>query len=180
MSREEATTILVLDDGTICSIALCVEPGSSHTPEFLKQQIINAMKSMSPGTRWQRFASSGNLSDTQLDYLTNLDGKDRVAWCAAVEKGGSEVGIGLCRYIRLVEEGNVAEFALTVIDEYQRKGIGTALLGKVIDSARENNIAMLRGYVLSSNKPMLSLCKKLGAAIHVDDANFRVVEISVH
>lgn len=170
---------MVLEDGSTCWIQLCVEPGSHHTPEFLKQQIISALNSMSPQTRWLRFASSGDLTDAQLDYLTELDGKDRVAWCAAVRDNGKEIGVGLARYIRLVDEEDVAEYAITVVDKYQGQGIGAALLKKLIESARENDIKRLRGHVLAGNKRMLSLCKSFDADIRVEDTSFLIAEISL-
>ena len=179
MSDTDTQTCLVLDDGIVCSIQLCVEQDSQHTPEFLKEQIINAINCMSAKTRWLRFASSGNLSDEQLDYLTDLDGKDRVAWCASITKNGKEVGIGLSRYIKLIDEENVAEFAITVVDEYQGRGIGSALFKKTIESARSNNISMLRGYILSSNMPMLSLSKRFGATFSTEDSTFLIAEIPI-
>ena len=135
---------------------------------------------MSPQTRWMRFAASGNLTEAQLDFLTKLDGKDRVAWCASVRDKGKEIGVGLARYIRLSEEEDVAEFAITVVDKYQGRGIGTALLKKLIESARENEIHRLRGHVLASNKRILSLCKSFGADIRVEDSSFLTAEISLH
>jgi acetyltransferase len=180
MNEGSTPTTLVLEDGTVCTIQLCVEPGSPHTPEFLKEQIIHALNSMSTRTRWLRFASSGKLTDEQLNYLTRLDGKDRVAWCASIRKNGKETGIGLSRYIKLTDEEDVAEFAVTVVDEYQGQGIGSALFKKILESARHNNISRLRGYVLASNKPMLSLCKHFEATIRAEDSTFLIAEILVN
>ena len=67
--------------------------------------------------------------------------------------------IGLARYFRLDEEPDVAEFALTVIDGFQKRGVGMILLKALIDRARENRIRVFRGSVLSSNYQMIRMLK---------------------
>lgn len=67
--------------------------------------------------------------------------------------------IGLARYFRLDEEPDVAEFALTVIDEFQKRGVGMILLKALINRARENRIRVFRGSVLSSNYHVIRMMK---------------------
>ncbi len=55
-----------------------------------------------------------------------------------------------------------AEFALLVADPYQRQGIGTELLTRLIQVARCEGIQRLAGEVLSENEGMRRLCKRLG------------------
>ena len=62
----------------------------------------------------------------------------------------------------------MAEFALTVIDEFQGQGIGRALLTRLIQTARDNGLSTLRGHVLSGNRIMLSLCRSFDAELCVD------------
>jgi acetyltransferase len=127
---------------------------------------------MSHHSRQQRFAAPVvTLTDTQLDHLTRLDEKDRVAWCAFLQTESEERGIGLARYVRLDDEENVAEFAITVVDEFQGQGIGTELLNRLIESARSNSIETLRGYILPSNEAMLALCRRVGADTVREDAS---------
>ena len=171
----------LMKNGTPYQIGLCVEPGTQHTPEFLKSQIANAFDSLSSISRQQRFFSPiKSLSDKQLDFLTSLDGKDRVAWCASIYiDHHEERGIGLARYVRLADENKVAEFALTVVDEFQRQGIGYELLKKLVETARNNGLEILRGYVLLSNTPMLSLCRRFNASIHLEDSSLVRADIPV-
>ncbi|MGB5260345.1 MAG: GNAT family N-acetyltransferase [Gammaproteobacteria bacterium] len=169
-----------MKDGTPYQVQLCIEPDTPHTADLLKSQIVHAMSCMSSQSRWQRFASSVNsLSDEQLDYLTDLDGKDRVAWCASIRNNNDERGIGLARYIRLNGESNIAEFALTVLDEYQGQGIGYVLLDQLVETARDNGLEILRGYILPSNKHMLSLCKRFAASLDREDLSFVIADIPV-
>jgi acetyltransferase len=54
-----------------------------------------------------------------------------------------------------------AEFAIVVRSDMHGKGIGSFLLGRLIDYARRRGIAELTGEVLSDNAAMLGLCRKL-------------------
>jgi acetyltransferase len=169
-----------MKNGVPYKIEPCVEADTEHTPEFLKIQIASGFDRLSTQSRWQRFASPlSRLSASQLDYLTSLDGKDRVAWCASTQEGKDVTGIGLARYVKSPDESGVAEFAITVVDAYQGQGVGYELLKRLIASAGSNHIAMLKGYILRSNKRMLALCKRFDAVFHDEDPTFLVAEIRV-
>ena len=59
-----------------------------------------------------------------------------------------------------------AEFAATIADPWQGKGLGEKLITRAIEIARENGVKVLRGDVLAANAPMLGLMKKLGFIVH--------------
>ncbi len=169
----------VMKDGRPFLIRPCACEECGHSVEGMRQAIRDGLRRMSPQSRWQRFAGPvSELSESELDYLTDLDGKDRVAMCAGVMEDGHANGGGLARYFRLAGEPDVAEFAVTVIDEYQGQGIGTALLAALLEVARSNGIRRLRGYLMPGNRAMLQLCKRFNADVQRDGAFFRA-EISV-
>ena len=169
-----------MKNGTQFWIEPCIEADTEHTREFLQSQILDGFDRLSLQSRWQRFISPINkLSQKQLDYLTRLDGRGRVAWCASTLERGAVLGIGLARYIKLADEEGVAEFAITVVDDYQGQGVGRELLGRLITAARDNKLEILRGYMLPSNRRMLRLCKHFGAQFRSDDPNFLVAEIGL-
>lgn len=158
--------ILLMRNGTRYLVLPCRELG----PKNLREGINDGFKRMSRRSRWLRFASAvTELSDSELDYLTDLDGSNRVAWCAAAIDGGRPSGIGLARYFRLPDEPEVAEFAISVVDEFHGQGVGSSLLEKLIESARSNDIRVLRGYVLPQNERMLGLCRHLQATLRQED-----------
>ena len=180
MKTQNSVAKFFMKDGSSYAIGLCVEPETEHTPEFLKVQIMNAIDCMSSQSRQLRFASPmKSLSDKQLDYLSNLDGKDRLAWCASIRTDTEERGIGLARYVKLADENDVAEFALAVVDEYQEQGIGYELLKKLIESARINGLKILRGFILPCNIHMLSLCRRFDASFHSDDSFYVIADIPI-
>jgi GNAT superfamily N-acetyltransferase len=71
-------------------------------------------------------------------YLTEVDHHDHEAIVALDEESGE--GIGVARYVRTRERPEVAEVAVTVVDDWQGRGLGTRLLEVVSARAREEDI----------------------------------------
>lgn len=129
-----------------------------------KQCISDGLVRLSTRSRHMRFFSPiNNLSEAQLTYLTDVDNVNHVVIAAAETAVEDPAGIGLARYIRLKQEPNIAELAISVTDEYQGRGVGPILLDLLIEHAKVNNIRILRGYVLKSNKPMIKLLERRDA-----------------
>ena len=171
-------TIETFPDGKRFLIRLCRSKEAHCDKDCVKAGINSALQRLSARTRQLRFAGGVNtLSDAQLDYLANLDNRDRLAWCALEEGDDLHTGAGIARYMRLPDEPDVAEFAVTIVDDYQGRGLGEILLRHLIDSARENGIRTLRGYVLPGNSAMLYLGKRFDANISFEDSVF-VVDIA--
>src|SRR5207248_3667603 len=103
----------------------------------------------------------------QVRYLTEIDYRDHFAW-AAVRGDRPEEGIGVARFVRLVGEPSVAEAAVTVLDEYQGRGLGTLLLGLLAVAARAAGVKAFRAYVREENEPMRELLLSLGASADFD------------
>jgi acetyltransferase len=66
--------------------------------------------------------------------------------------------------------GGVAEFALVVSDRFQGQGLGTELLRRLLDVARDEGIGRVVGYILPENGAMQGVCKKLGFRMAHDAA----------
>lgn len=164
-----------LKDGTQCVLQLCCHTGDVHDTASLKDGIRSAWCHVSPESRFYRFGYGINqLTEKQLDYLADLDNKDRLAWCAFVQGETASTGIGLARYVRLKDEPDVAEFAITVVDEYQHSGLGSLLIARLIESAKEADLKILRGYVRTGNKAMLALARKFGGIPQPEDDWLRI------
>ena len=144
-----------------------------------RQHLKDRIRSACSVTSRQKAASTGlvmslELSEQQLDYLANLDNRARLAWCAFIEQGGEMTGIGLARYMRIKDEPGIAEFAITVVDDYQHLGLGRLLLERLIESASVAGLDILRGYVRPGNQSVLALAKKLGGTVSQEDDHMRV------
>jgi acetyltransferase len=61
-----------------------------------------------------------------------------------------------------LEESDKAELAVLVSDQYQRRGLGTELMRRLLVIARDQGIKSVHGYMLQENIEMRALLKKLG------------------
>lgn len=132
---------------------------------------------LSEESRLRRFlVPISTLTDQELDRLTHLDYWDHFAW-GAIRADRPASGVGVARYIRLRSEPEVAEAAVTVLDAYQRRGLGTFLLGVLAAAALTAGIFTFRAYVLEENLPMRRLLEGLGARAEFDSPGVLCIDI---
>jgi GNAT superfamily N-acetyltransferase len=82
----------------------------------------------------------------------------------------------VARYVRSSDDPEVAEVAVAVSDPWQRRGVGTALLHRLTERARDEGIQRFSAEVLAENEPMLELAAALGE-LSVIDAGGGAVEL---
>lgn len=117
---------------------------------------------LSEQSRYQRFMTAINeLSASELRYLTEVDHHDHEALIAFGRESGEPVGVA--RFVRL-EDPTSAEAAVTVVDEWQGRGVGTALCGLLADRARAEGIERFTALLLAGNDQMLDVLAALGPA----------------
>ncbi|CAN5862128.1 hypothetical protein BH23ACT10_BH23ACT10_28310 [soil metagenome] len=128
-----------------------------------KGELEEGFGRLSPRSRYLRFHQVvERLSDEQLRYLTDVDQVDHVAWVAIDLDDPEQHGIGVARFIRLDDEPTVAEAAVTVLDAYQGRGLGTDLLHVLAAAAVRRGVTTFRAYVLGENRAMLKVLDALG------------------
>jgi len=121
------------------------------TPED-RALLVEGLGRMSEQSRFARFGSGiSRLSDAELRYLTEVDQVNHVAWGALID----DVPAGVGRYI-LGEDG-VAEIAVTVVDEFQRRGLGRALFDALVASARASGIEEFRFSIQPWNRDVVRM-----------------------
>jgi RimJ/RimL family protein N-acetyltransferase len=142
-----------------------------------KELLRDGFSRLSEESRFRRFlAPIAELGDPMLIYLTEIDYVDHFAWIAVLS-GEPDCGIGVARYVRLRDDPEVAEAAITVVDEYQGRGLGSILLGLLGARAVEAGITAFRAYVLDDNAPMRELLEGLGARAHHDSPGVLVFDV---
>lgn len=62
-----------------------------------------------------------------------------------------------------------AEFAIVISDPVQHQGLGTELLTRLIDIARQEGVLRMYAEILNENHDMQKLCKKFGFTLTRDD-----------
>jgi RimJ/RimL family protein N-acetyltransferase len=130
-----------------------------------KKKISDGLKHMSAESIRNRFLGIKNgFSDRELSYLTDLDGLNHYA-LGVEELDGEERGIAIIRLVRLKEDATSAEVAITIIDEYQKQGMGSLLLDLIILAAFERNIRSIRFTYHPQNQAIEKLIRKKGAPL---------------
>jgi GNAT superfamily N-acetyltransferase len=130
-----------------------------------RDDLAAGVRELSPESRYRRFlGATAELSERHLRYLTEVDHHDHEALVAV--EAGTEHGVGVARFVRSSEDPEVAEIAVAVADPWQRRGVGTALLRRLNERAREEGIRRFSAEVLTENRPMLELIRELGE-VHV-------------
>ena len=151
------TTEVSLRDGTLIRLRPIV-------PED-KASLVDGFRRLSPESRYRRFmAPIARLSDEQLAFLTEVDYRDHFAWIALSLDQAGTPSVGVARYVRDPADPEVAEAAVTVVDDHQGRGLGTLLLQALGAVALEHGIRRFRGYALEENRPIRDLLESMGAA----------------
>ena len=128
-----------------------------------KRRLRDGFERLSPQSRYRRFFRHiDHLSEKDLRYLTEVDFVDHVAWIALLPDEAGEPGIGAARWIRVAQEPDVAEAAVTVVDDWHGRGIGKTLLFLLARSARARGIRAFRAWVMGENRPILGVLGDLG------------------
>jgi len=128
-----------------------------------KLLLKRGMDKFSPESRYHRFLyAKHELSEVELEYLTEFDGIDHFALGAVTrDANGREQGIGVARFVRFGDEGDTAEPTVAVVDEFQGRGLGSLLFSRLMDAARERGIRRFHGRMLAHNKAMRALLHRV-------------------
>jgi RimJ/RimL family protein N-acetyltransferase len=111
-------------------------------------------------SRYQRFlAIKRELTAVELDRLTNIDHWHHEAVIA--RSPVPRAPIAIARYVR-TDEFDTADIAIEVVDEWQRRGIGMALLLALRDRALGAGIRRFTATTLAGNLGALALIRRLG------------------
>ncbi len=103
-----------------------------------------------------------DLTPAELSYFTEVDFIDHVAIVAelATREGLRPAAVG--RFVRSQEDPECCEFAITVVDELQGRGIGKAMLKQLIQCARALGIRRFEAEVFSDNRRVTRLLRGTG------------------
>jgi GNAT superfamily N-acetyltransferase len=141
-----------------------------------RELLLRGFERLSPRSRSRRFlAPISELTEEMVRYLTEIDHHDHEAMIALEQTGE---GVGVARYVRDPDRPDVAEVAVTVIDDWQGRGLGTLLLEVISARAREEGITTFTALMLATNQEMMDLLAQLDPMRVLDRETGRV-EIEV-
>jgi len=123
-----------------------------------------AYADLSPQSRQRRFLSSvPQLTEAMLDHLVDdVDGVDHVA-LALLVLDEDDVGtpVGVARMIRYRDRPSEADVAVTVLDDWQGRGVATALLPELLRE-RPAGVTRIVTTVAADNVASLAMLRSLG------------------
>ena len=117
---------------------------------------------LSDKSRRMRFLTrKDQLSAAELRYFTDVDHHDHEALGALDQADGR--GVGVARYVRDAEDPHAAEIAVTIVDDWQGRGLGTELVTRLCGRARSEGIHRFTALVADDNVAMARLLRNMRA-----------------
>lgn len=166
------TCELSLSDGTPIRVRPIVPSDKDH--------LTAGMRRMSEDSRHFRFMGGlSELSSQQLRYFTEIDYVNHFALGALALDRDPPLGIAVARYVRDPAKPHVAEPAISVIDAYQHRGLGSLLLDQLMTVALAHDITHFRATLLADNEPMKQLFMRQGAAFEYQGSGVVAAEFAL-
>ncbi|MCO5309500.1 MAG: GNAT family N-acetyltransferase [Austwickia sp.] len=146
---------VTLRDGTVAWVR-ALRPHDRST-------LAHEYESLSPPSRRLRFmASVPHLTNAMLDHLVDdVDGVEHVALVLGVTtpQGPEPVGIG--RILRYKDLPEAADLAVTVKDDWQGRGVASALMPLLVEH-RPPGVTYLLTEVSAHNPASLAMLRRVG------------------
>jgi GNAT superfamily N-acetyltransferase len=134
-----------------------IEHGDAH-------DLAVGMRQLSALSRFRRFRTPiDHLSPAQLRELTEIDHESHEAIVAFDAASGE--GIGVARYLRAPDDPAQAEFTCAVLDRWQRRGVGTALIERLAARARAVGIERFTALTVVGNEPARRLAVRVADVV---------------
>jgi GNAT superfamily N-acetyltransferase len=131
--------------------------------------LVAAFARLSKQSRYRRFLSPiPCLTDSMLAFLTAVDGLHHRAFGALVDEPAGPIGAGVMRWVRTDADPVVADLAITVIDDYQGRGLGGLLLDVAVLDGMAHGLDRFEGLVLGENISSRRMLARGGATLRPD------------
>jgi RimJ/RimL family protein N-acetyltransferase len=154
--RAPASRMVVLRDGS----EVLIRPVRGADAPLL----ADGFARLSAASRQMRFLGvKKELSAAELRYFTDVDHHDHEALAALDRDGGH--GVGIARYVRDADDPQAAEIAVTIVDDWQGRGLGTELLAQLSDRARSEGIRRFTALADAGNAAVAVLLRNAGARL---------------
>jgi acetyltransferase len=111
--------------------------------------------------RFRFFQVIKDMPHKTLTRYCNIDYDREIAIVAEKKEGNKRRMIGVARIVLEIGQKR-GEFAVVVGDEWQGLGLGSKLVGYIIEIGKDMGLETIGGEILSKNLKMIRLCTKKG------------------
>jgi RimJ/RimL family protein N-acetyltransferase len=125
-----------------------------------EQQVQDVLYDMSPESAYQRYFTPRRIH-SRSEVLAFLDADPRSSCALVAEEAGSGRLVGIARY-ELDPSSKMGDLGIVVRDDFQRRGVGTALVRHLIEVGDIHGMRGLRADVLATNVGMMALLRRSG------------------
>ena len=123
--------------------------------------LVRAYANLGEQSRYRRFFTvMPELPEATVQAAVEVDHTDQEA-LVALPQLSAEI-VGECRYVRLQDQPDTADLGVTVVDAWQGRGLGSALLARLSERALQAGIEYFTAEVLAENRTALALLPALG------------------
>jgi RimJ/RimL family protein N-acetyltransferase len=98
-----------------------------------------------------------------LRYFTDVDHHDHEALVALNPADGR--GVGIARYVRHAGDPHAAEIAVTIVDDWQGRGLGTELVTQLSGRASQEGIQRFTALVAEDNRAVARMLRRTAARL---------------
>lgn len=113
-------------------------------------RLQHGFHNLSAVSRYRRFLfDRPDLTQEEARELTELDHSDHEAIVALDPADGS--GVGIARFVRDQDDPTRAVAAVTVVDNWQGRGLGTELIERLAVRARDVGIEHLEAHIIAGD-----------------------------
>jgi GNAT superfamily N-acetyltransferase len=138
---------------------ICIRPIKPEDKKLLADGYVR----LGEESRRRRFlAAPKHLSARDLDYFTEVDHRLHEAVVAVDPQTGRLIGVA--EYVCIAGDPGSAELSAMVVDEWQHRGVGTALLEELTARARERGVRRYVAVVATDNWPVIAALRPFGGA----------------
>lgn len=144
-----------------------------------REDLAREYQTLSFASKRHRFLSAvRELTPGMLDHLVDeVDGVNHVAWVLFAEQDGGMVPAGIGRIVRYPEQPDTADVAVTVKDEWQGRGVATALM-PILAAHRPPGVTHVRTEIAEDNPVPLKMLRRAGAT-RIQHAGSGVLDVEV-
>ncbi len=153
MTAASRPQVVTLRSGDVVRLRQ-VQPGDAPA-------LARAYANLGEQSRYRRFFTvTPELPEATLTAAVEVDHTDHEA-LVAMPLLFSEI-VGECRFIRRADQPDTADTGVTVIDQWQGRGLGSALLTRLSERALEVGVDYFAAEILAENRTMLALLPSPG------------------